>query len=211
MAFLSRIPTKASFALAVLLLQAVKTQGFLAAAPAAQRVPSLSLKKPTAEDIERAAGQLTKDSKTAPEYAAIQGLPSKSPRECCTFPESIEKHPELKEKLEKLMAPRPYPLFLMEKAAKYLIDDVFNSDTKSDALPNGDKERIVVLGAGWVSAAFLQKIDNDRYDVTVISPRNFFVFTPMLAGASVGTVDVRSITQPIREVSVEFVVESESV
>jgi len=35
----------------------------------------------------------------------------------------------------------------------------------------------------------------------VISPRNHFVFTPMLAGASVGTVEYRSITEPIREVN----------
>jgi len=37
--------------------------------------------------------------------------------------------------------------------------------------------------------------------VTVISPRNYFLFTPMLAGASVGTVEYRSITEPIREIN----------
>lgn len=202
--FLSRTRTNASFVLALLFLHTAKTQGFLAAAPAAKRVLTQLSLKPTTEDIERAAGQLTKDGETAPEHAAIQGVRSKSPRECCTFPESIEKNPKLKGKFEKLITPRPYPLFLMEKAAKYLVDDVFNPDSKSDAPSNRPKERIVVLGAGWAAAAFLQNIDNNRYDVTVISPRNFFVFTPMLAGASVGTVDVRSITQPIREVSVVF-------
>ena len=62
------------------------------------------------------------------------------------------------------------------------------------------KERIIVLGTGWGAASFLKSIDCNKYDVTVISPRNYFVFTPMLAGASVGTVEFRSITEPVREV-----------
>jgi NADH dehydrogenase FAD-containing subunit len=46
----------------------------------------------------------------------------------------------------------------------------------------------------------LKDIDTSMYDVTVVSPRNYFLFTPMLAGSSVGTVEFRSITEPIREV-----------
>lgn len=45
---------------------------------------------------------------------------------------------------------------------------------------------------------YTQVIDSDKYEVIYVSPRNYFVFTPMLAAASVGTVDVRSITEPIR-------------
>lgn len=41
-------------------------------------------------------------------------------------------------------------------------------------------------------------IDIDKFEVIYVSPRNYFVFTPLLAAASVGTVDVRSITEPIR-------------
>lgn len=47
-------------------------------------------------------------------------------------------------------------------------------------------------------ATCVQVIDSDKYEVIYVSPRNYFVFTPMLAAASVGTVDVRSITEPIR-------------
>lgn len=43
-----------------------------------------------------------------------------------------------------------------------------------------------------------QVIDVDKYEVIYVSPRNYFIFTPLLAAASVGTVDVRSITEPIR-------------
>ena len=39
------------------------------------------------------------------------------------------------------------------------------------------------------------------YDVTVVSPRNHFLFTPMLAASAVGTVEFRSITEPIRNVN----------
>ena len=63
------------------------------------------------------------------------------------------------------------------------------------------KEKIVVLGTGWGGHAFLKTIDSSRYDVTVISPRNYFLFTPMLAASAVGTVEFRSICEPIRNVN----------
>lgn len=111
--------------------------------------------------------------------------------------------------LERLIKKRPYPLFLAEKGVEIIEDTVEgflgknkNSDLEFESGPkNGEKEKIVVLGTGWGGAAFLKGIDSSQYDVTVISPRNYFVFTPMLAGASVGTVDYRSITEPIREIN----------
>uniref|UniRef100_A0A0G4FMA0 FAD/NAD(P)-binding domain-containing protein n=1 Tax=Chromera velia CCMP2878 TaxID=1169474 RepID=A0A0G4FMA0_9ALVE len=63
------------------------------------------------------------------------------------------------------------------------------------------KKRIVLLGSGWGSHSFLSYIDATKYDVTVVSPRNFFLFTPMLAGAALGTVEFGSITEPIRNVN----------
>jgi hypothetical protein len=44
------------------------------------------------------------------------------------------------------------------------------------------RPRIVVLGTGWGAAAFLGGIDTAAFDVTIVSPRNYFLFTPMLAG-----------------------------
>ena len=41
-------------------------------------------------------------------------------------------------------------------------------------------------------------MDADLFRLLVVSPRNFFVFTPMLAASSVGTVEYRSITEPMR-------------
>lgn len=105
--------------------------------------------------------------------------------------------------MDRMTKPRAYPLFLAEKAAEiveHAVDDLFKSSIV-DISPDGVKEKIVVLGTGWGAAAFLKDIDTSKYDVTVISPRNYFLFTPMLAGASVGTVEYRSITEPVREVS----------
>lgn len=108
----------------------------------------------------------------------------------------------LLKKLDRLIKQRPYPLFLMEKAAEIVEDivvDVLGGEKST--INSNQREKVVVLGTGWGAAAFLKGINTGLYDVTVISPRNYFVFTPMLAGASVGTVDYRSITEPVREVS----------
>ncbi|VEU34595.1 unnamed protein product [Pseudo-nitzschia multistriata] len=105
--------------------------------------------------------------------------------------------------LERLIKKRAYPLFLAEKGVEIIEDTVDGLFVKgsNEVVTNGEREKVVVLGTGWGAAAFLKGIDAVKYDVTVISPRNYFLFTPMLAGASVGTVDYRSITQPIREVN----------
>ena len=63
---------------------------------------------------------------------------------------------------------------------------------------NGQKEKVVVIGTGWGGHAFLKTIDANKYDVLTISPRNYFMFTPMLAASAVGTVEFRSIIEPIR-------------
>lgn len=108
---------------------------------------------------------------------------------------------KLKRRMEKLTRKRNYALFLAEKGAE-VIEGLFPRDVISPVR----KERVVVLGTGWGAASFLKGIDTNLYDVTIISPRNYFLFTPMLAGASVGTVEYRSITEPVREVRAEFMV-----
>ena len=120
---------------------------------------------------------------------------------------STTKESSFSAKMERLMRPRAYPLFLAEKAAEiveHTVED-FLKDSSPSPKPNGPKERLVVLGTGWGSASFLKDIDTSIYDVTVISPRNYFLFTPMLAGSSVGTVEYRSITEPIREVRMSII------
>jgi len=68
-----------------------------------------------------------------------------------------------------------------------------------DRTSRTSKEKVVVLGTGWASVKFLQNIDTSRFDVTIVSPRNFFLFTPFLPSCVVGTVEGRSIVEPIRK------------
>jgi NADH:ubiquinone reductase (non-electrogenic) len=71
--------------------------------------------------------------------------------------------------------------------------------------------RVVILGSGWGSYSLLRAIDKKDIDVICISPRNHFLFTPLLASTTVGrilllvyhtavsgTLEFRSIVEPIR-------------
>ncbi|KAK9284453.1 hypothetical protein L1049_023626 [Liquidambar formosana] len=60
------------------------------------------------------------------------------------------------------------------------------------------KKRVVLLGTGWAGISFLKDIDYSMYDVQVVSPRNYFAFTPLLPSVTCGTVEARSIVEPIR-------------
>lgn len=57
-----------------------------------------------------------------------------------------------------------------------------------------------LLGSGWGSVALLKKLDTENYNVVVISPRNFFLFTPLLPSCPTGTVEHRSIMEPLRHI-----------
>lgn len=70
----------------------------------------------------------------------------------------------------------------------------------SEADDKNKKKRVVVLGTGWAGTSFLKKLKNPSYEVQVISPRNFFAFTPLLPSVTVGTVEARSIVEPIRNI-----------
>lgn len=60
------------------------------------------------------------------------------------------------------------------------------------------RERIVVIGSGWGGYGLLRQLDPRKYQTVVVSPRSYFVFTPLLAGASVGTLEFRTTIEPIR-------------
>ncbi|KAJ4304385.1 hypothetical protein N0V88_001998 [Collariella sp. IMI 366227] len=60
------------------------------------------------------------------------------------------------------------------------------------------KERVVILGSGWAGYGFARTLDPAKYERVVISPRSYFVFTPLLASTSVGTLEFRTILEPVR-------------
>jgi len=67
------------------------------------------------------------------------------------------------------------------------------------AKKNAPKKKVVVLGSGWGALSFVRKLDADEYDVTVVSPRPFFFYTPLLVGSTTGVVSPGAIIEPIRD------------
>ncbi len=59
-------------------------------------------------------------------------------------------------------------------------------------------KRLVILGSGWGSTSLLKYLWSSEYRVTIISPRNYFLFTPLLPQVSLGATESRSIMLPIR-------------
>ncbi|RDW88718.1 putative alternative NADH-dehydrogenase NDH2 [Coleophoma cylindrospora] len=68
-------------------------------------------------------------------------------------------------------------------------------------LPDPTKKNLVILGTGWGAVSLLKKLDTENYNVIVISPRNYFLFTPLLPSCTTGTVEHRSIMEPIRSIT----------
>ncbi|KAI0199689.1 hypothetical protein F4808DRAFT_431746 [Astrocystis sublimbata] len=66
--------------------------------------------------------------------------------------------------------------------------------------PDPSKKTLVVLGTGWGSVSLLKKLDTANYNVVVISPRNYFLFTPLLPSCTTGNIEHRSIMEPIRQI-----------
>jgi NADH:ubiquinone reductase (H+-translocating) len=62
------------------------------------------------------------------------------------------------------------------------------------------KPRVVVVGCGWAGFRFAQDIDKSIYDVSLVSPRNHFLFTPLLPSTAVGTLEFRCIQEPVRTI-----------
>ena len=79
----------------------------------------------------------------------------------------------------------------------------------------GTKPRLIVLGTGrehlnvsntlceklclgWGAVSLLKHIDIQKYEVVCISPRNYFLMTPLLPAVSVGTIETRTVIESIR-------------
>ncbi|KAF9429951.1 hypothetical protein BGZ94_008907 [Podila epigama] len=58
--------------------------------------------------------------------------------------------------------------------------------------------RVMILGSGWGGFKLIRDMNKDAYQVLAVSPRNHFLFTPLLASTSVGTLEFRCITEPVR-------------
>lgn len=61
-----------------------------------------------------------------------------------------------------------------------------------------EKPIVLLLGSGWAAHSIIKVIDTDTFEVVLVSPRNHFLFTPMLPSTAVGTIEFRSLLDPIR-------------
>ncbi|KAJ5337515.1 uncharacterized protein N7506_005537 [Penicillium brevicompactum] len=71
----------------------------------------------------------------------------------------------------------------------------------SKALPESDdkKERVVILGSGWAGYTLSRRLSPKTYSPIIISPRSYFVFTPLLTDAASGSLDFSNIVEPVRD------------
>ncbi|KAJ2184677.1 NADH:ubiquinone oxidoreductase [Coemansia sp. RSA 518] len=65
---------------------------------------------------------------------------------------------------------------------------------------DANKKTLVLLGTGWGTTTILKNLDTHNFNVVVVSPRNYFLFTPLLPSCTVGTTESRSIMEPIRHI-----------
>ena len=75
-----------------------------------------------------------------------------------------------------------------------------SSDSPAAKKGSGARKKLVILGTGWGSYSVLKHVNKKLFDVVVVSPRNHFLFTPLLCSTTVGTLEFRSIIEPVRNV-----------
>lgn len=90
----------------------------------------------------------------------------------------------------------------------YLTWLVYKESNPGSQLPqtefkeNGNrKKNIVILGSGWGAISALNKLDTTQYNVTIVSPRNYFLFTPLLPSVPSGTINMKSICDSVRTIA----------
>jgi NADH dehydrogenase len=76
---------------------------------------------------------------------------------------------------------------------EHFVDDDDYATTKN-------RPRIVILGTGWGAVSLVKNLRAEDYHVTVVGPSNQFLFTPMLPSASTGTLELRSLVEPVRKI-----------
>ncbi|SCU89268.1 LAMI_0D12948g1_1 [Lachancea mirantina] len=73
---------------------------------------------------------------------------------------------------------------------------------QAETFSNGSpRKTLVILGSGWGSISLLKNLDTTLYNVVIVSPRNYFLFTPLLPSTPVGTIELKSIVEPVRSIA----------
>lgn len=64
---------------------------------------------------------------------------------------------------------------------------------------DSQKERVVILGSGWGGYTISRRLSPKSFSPIIISPRSYFVFTPLLTDAASGSLDFSNIVEPVRD------------
>lgn len=80
-----------------------------------------------------------------------------------------------------------------------VVTDYFES-VVANKPKDGKKPKVVILGAGWGGYNFGKYINKDEFEVILVSPRNHFLFTPLLPSTTVGTLEYKCIQEPVRSI-----------
>lgn len=62
------------------------------------------------------------------------------------------------------------------------------------------KPSVVVIGTGWGGCYCAHRLDPDKCNIEVLSTRNHMVFTPLLPQTTTGTLEFRSVCEPITNI-----------
>ncbi|KAI1374602.1 FAD/NAD(P)-binding domain-containing protein [Hypoxylon crocopeplum] len=91
-------------------------------------------------------------------------------------------------------------LSILAAVGAVIYDGYTDRHPEEQFIPDPQKKTLVILGTGWGSVALLKKLDTANYNVVVISPRNYFLFTPLLPSCTTGNIEHRSIMEPVRQI-----------
>lgn len=66
-------------------------------------------------------------------------------------------------------------------------------------LSDQQKERVVILGSGWGGYTISRRLSPKSFSPIIVSPRSYFVFTPLLTDTASGSLDFSNIVEPVRD------------
>ncbi|KAI5817581.1 pyridine nucleotide-disulfide oxidoreductase-domain-containing protein [Pyronema omphalodes] len=81
--------------------------------------------------------------------------------------------------------PRPLTTFRPGQQQRWMSLEALNASKH-------DRERVLILGSGWGGFGVARSLDTSLYQPIIVTPRTYFVFTPLLAGTAVGTLEFRT-------------------
>jgi len=64
-----------------------------------------------------------------------------------------------------------------------------------------DKPKIVILGTGFGALAMASSINTHKFQVSIVSPRAYFMYTPMLPASTTGSLPFECIVEPVRHLA----------